>query len=501
IYLSADGSLSSAVLLGSVSNTDVLGSGVQTPMSFDATVPALVDGNYYVIVISDVDDDVFERDGEDNNVGVSDNPIVVRHSDLTVNSVAVMGGGAVLSGSEITVEWEVGNASSGTAGGEWVDRLYLSGDQSKSGDDVYLGELVHSGILEGGQTYPGSLVVELPDGIEGQYFVVVVTDAANQINELSDEGNNVGASEAQAVDLAPYADLRVYDVDGQELLIGDPADITVSWKVINDGTGSGGIDKWVDRVVLSRDGVLGNYDDREIGRFEHDGLMPEGTEYSRTEIMTLPPALEGRFTLFVETDATDMVYEHLDVGANVDEADHPVDVTPIPYADLLVDVVAVDGAGESGGLLQVSWTVSNQGIGVTNKSSWSDQVWLARDEAGTGRINLTSFSHIGSLAVGDDYTRVVDVTLPSYADGRYYVFVTTGGPYEFIYTDNNSRHSGEVEVTYIPPPPIDLTVLVVDGPTAATDGQELDMSWQVKNNGPNDIDGAWYDTLYLAPNG
>ena len=50
------------------------------------------------------------------------------------------------------------------------------------------------------------------------------------------------AAIARGLAYAPYADLLVSDVTCQELLIGDPVDLTVSWTVTNMGTGPRRVD-------------------------------------------------------------------------------------------------------------------------------------------------------------------------------------------------------------------------------------------------------------------
>jgi hypothetical protein len=63
-------------------------------------------------------------------------------------------------------------------------------------------------------------------------------------------------------------------------------------------------------VVLSRDETVGNGDDVVIGNFAHQGVMPAGSEYAESRIITLPAELSGRFHLYVKTDAEEAVYEY-----------------------------------------------------------------------------------------------------------------------------------------------------------------------------------------------
>src|SRR5208337_2702146 len=85
--------------------------------------------------------------------------------------------------------------------------------------------------------------------------------------------------------------------------------------------------------------------------------------------------------------------------------------------------------------------------------------------------------------------------------GTRYIFVQTGGPYQFIYTSGNQGRSAAVQVTYVAPPAVDLDVLSVSGPTTALDSSTALVTWTVENNGPQNASGFWTDSVYLAPDG
>ncbi len=112
----------------------------------------------------------------------------------------------------------------------------------------------------------------------------------------------------------------------------------------------------------------------------------------------------------------------------------------------------------------------------------------------------------GALAVGGDYSRTTEMTIPRDADGENYLFVRTGGPYEFIYNgldDGNQGRSEDLDVIYIPPPPVNLRVTEISlgGLTEANDGTQVEVTWTVRNDGPNDTETGWEDRLYLQSTG
>ena len=64
------------------------------------------------------------------------------------------------------------------------------------------------------------------------------------------------------------------------------------------------------------------------------------------------------------------------------------------------------------------------------------------------------------------------------ANGNVYVVVTTGGPFQFIYTDNDTRVSAAVAASQLPTP--DLVVSSVQAPATAQEGAKFDLTWTVR---------------------
>ena len=283
-------------------------------------------------------------------------------------------------------------------------------------------------------------------------------------------------------------------------LIADPARVTVTWTVTNNGTGAGLTSSWTDNVVLSRDSVAGNGDDIVLGRFTHDGSLAVGASYSRTETMFAPATTSGRFTVFVIADATGVVFENGSEANNVASAGTTLDVMPIPYADLRLTDVTVPATALSGTPLMVTWTVRNDGIGRTDLGAWSDTITIARAADGTGVITNAGFDHIGVLEAGGSYVRTGAVLLPNALSGAVYVIVDTSGPFEFIFNDgSNTATRGPVQVSQSPSP--DLVVTDIAAPPAAHESDTVDITWTVLNNGAARASGTWSDTIFLRKPG
>jgi hypothetical protein len=92
-------------------------------------------------------------------------------------------GGPFLSGQPVTFDYTVTNVGSQpTNTGNWSDKVVLSlntifGDA----DDLTLGVFPHTGVLEPGEFYTAIQTVNLPDGIQGDFYLLVETDTTNAV--------------------------------------------------------------------------------------------------------------------------------------------------------------------------------------------------------------------------------------------------------------------------------------------------------------------------------
>ena len=121
-----------------------------------------------------------------------------------------------MSGTQIDLSWTVQNVGAGaTQAGSWRDRAYLSTDTIRDDTDLLLGSWTRTGALDPGQAYTQNAPVQLPDGLDGTYYILVQTDVNDDVIELSGESNNVTSARAD-VQLSPYADLAVTAPDGAQ---------------------------------------------------------------------------------------------------------------------------------------------------------------------------------------------------------------------------------------------------------------------------------------------
>ncbi|MGV3772119.1 MAG: CARDB domain-containing protein [Verrucomicrobiales bacterium] len=98
-------------------------------------------------------------------------------------------------------------------------------------------------------------------------------------------------------------------------------------------------------------------------------------------------------------------------------------VTDVDLPDLRVTQVTVPLQGITGGSMNVSWIVKNEGIATAN-GPWVDRVYIATSQDGAGLQSVGQFFRTTSVAVGESYERSAIIALP-FNPGNFYLMVIT----------------------------------------------------------------------------
>ena len=239
IYASLSPTLdANAIFLGQFNYTNALASGASYTQTQSVAFPACWSGNYYIYAVADVSNRVNSTACVVNNQAGSTAPLTVNvgpYPDLVVNSVGIPA--SVYAAQSLPVSWTVINTGSATANGPWLDSIYLSSSSTfSSGNSVFLGSYPYNGTLAPGAAYSQTTSFILPDTTHGNFYVFVVTDSTNAVNECQGETNNVtGSSSVLNVPVTLYPDLKVTFVQVPASAYAGQT-INVSWVVTNDGT-------------------------------------------------------------------------------------------------------------------------------------------------------------------------------------------------------------------------------------------------------------------------
>ncbi|MEM9645239.1 MAG: CARDB domain-containing protein, partial [Planctomycetota bacterium] len=483
------------------------------PSDAVARADVLTGGRYYAVILAS------EGSGGRGNylMDVSIQPTSeLNFADLAVASLS--GPTNVQSGETVTFNWTIGNfGAAATPVDTWTDRLVLStNDRYGDDDDIPLALVTHTGSLAISETYDASTSVQIPVGISGTFNLLLRTDATAVVPEFIFEDNNVGISDAP-IEVAPLplADLQTTDVaiSTNETLAGAPVQIT--WNVTNEGDGTtnngtptGVVNVWTDRIVLSLDQIFGNADDVFIEDVVHDGALESGESYSGSWIGALPSSLSNTYYVLVQTDYGPGFGQVLEAATAGDDGEAnntgmggPVAVANQPFPDFIANWEVTPSSGELGRTIDVAWTVTNNasnGNGAAADTTWYDRIILSQDAiVGNGDdVTLRDERQTGPLSLGNSYTDAATVTLPNNFSGDGYLFVVSDARsqvYEFVFEGNNASLGNPINVTAA-----DLQVEATLSTFNSVFGETIPIDFTVTNTGDAPVTALTRNRIYLS---
>ncbi len=472
------------------------------------TLPEGQSGDYYFLVQTDATNLVYEQPLEGNNVGLSAIQVALTPPpDLIVSSVVAPANG--LGSRNFQLSYTVTNAgASRTPQPNWVDEVYLSKDQVLDDSDIQVVSTSLSTTLNAGDSYTNTVNFTAADGLVGRYFVIVVTDARNAVFELNN-ANNSGVSAIATNFSSTPADLLTSSATVTSTAQ-TGGKVRVSYTVVNAGVGDTVANKWSDQVIISKDAVYGNDDDRVLGSLDHSGLLAPGGSYFNSALIDIPMEIAtGDYHIFVVANGSNSVFEAGATANNV-SAPQPLTITQVS-ADLQVTSITAPSTISTRQPFTVNWTVQNTGTAATNLDYVLDAVYLSRTPTLTSdAINIGSLTHLGVVPAGGSYTSSATFTLPVDLSGAYYVIVRTNetprfqsANFEAAPGDANNVTASAGLTTVTPSPVADLAVQSVTAPASIVGGQHFNVSFTVRNLGAAtaDSESSWSDFIYASRDG
>ena len=422
-----------------------------------ADLPAGIDGTKYIYVVLnrnladpydplslDYTTHVFQGPNDDpmQHVGSTTIGVIYREADLVPSGLTASTADPH-AGDTIAVNWSVTNQGTrDTRTNSWADGIYLSSSPSLSLNSPLLGKVAHTGVLAVGASYPGSLSVQLPQGIQGDFYLVLFTDnpgtlslpGSDRVKEYRGEDNNLIAIPLH-VQPAPLADLEVTSVTPQvpHVTAGQPFKVT--WTVTNQG-GADATGSWYEDIYLASDRLLDPQHDLYMDRVTYTGGLKAGASYAETATITAPSNVNGPYYILVQTGPS-LVPNPPQILATLATVRHsgasvqPVLIDQPPPSDLQVASVEIlQSSGRANGTVTIQWTVTNDSANPA-QGIWSDAVYLSQNTSwDLTAIPLGHPQHPGSdpayvLAGGQSYTTSLTTTIPPLAPGDYRAIVRT----------------------------------------------------------------------------
>lgn len=466
---------------------------------------------------------------------VSPGLFVANLPDLVIGTVTAPP--TATSDATIGVTWQVRNPGTGsTSVSSWIERVYLSPDTLLS-QLTSLGDFPNLSYLLAGESYSRSVTVQIPRGISGNYYLVVLVDANNNQPEANEANNRARSTTPTSVTLQNFANLVVTNVGAADLAIAGDS-ISVVWTVKNTGNKVTEVPDWQDQVFLSADSTLTyafgqHYPSGDVIVFadplktvRHQGVLMPGDQYTATGRFALPyPLTEGLYYITIATDWASTpeahfflyhgnVFEHTEELANWRSDATNISLPPTP--DLVVTSLQPPGNVTAGQSAYVTWTVDNIGGGNPPEASWSDRLYISTspDFNAQNATSLGDFLQLSDPPISPGgradtpplgsliypYSKSALVRIPNGYQGTHYFHAFTdvqNGVFENGADSNNVATSLAFNVT-LPPSP-DLRIDFVTSTPTGQAGDSTTVIYQVTNTGSAIASAtSWTDQIQIV---
>ncbi len=453
-----------------------------------------------VVAVVDNTSSYGENDGPSplSNAGLASSTMFYSGKRVKVTATIKNGGGVKIRPTNIT------------------NQLYISTSPDLSeGQALLIGSQTIRIELDPGEQTEEVLSGTIPYEWSGETYFVVVADVGDAVYESANTGNNMKATPTITVLLTPGADFQPQDLRVPEQV--SPAPFDVTYTVKNIGPGVPYVNRWYDKIYISEkstgidDTAIMLWSGEQKGRYKSVGNSEyeyEGDSY--TKAVTIDGTKIKGFSsndlyLYVQVDANDDVYEYDGENNNVVMSQK----ISLVKTDLTAELISIsEDTLASGNTVAFSWLVKNNGsVGLTNahiKDRFYAQV------GNSSQIELAIIENTISIAPGGEKLLHANVNIPTYSSwsGDMNIYVTTNYNKNLTETDFSNNTSASlsryVKLTFNPSPEdiwatgFNLTGYNLHAPQEATPGQQISVSYTIKNTGEYEIPSNVNQEIYIS---
>lgn len=307
--------------------------------------------------------------------------------NIVVADVRVLG--EAVAGQPVRVSWTVANLGDGPTQGTFWNSVRLSADEVFGGNDLFLGQVEHRGVLEPPESYTAEGEFPIPPGVSGPHFLFVSSSVREEPQETRSDNHS-----AVAVTVAsppPDVDLEVSEIlVASSGVLGERAQVT--WSITNHGA-QAAAGRWSDSLYLSRDAAW-DIEDRFIGRFENRPPAPlaPGEEASKSVRPLLGGVMPGEYHVLVRTD----------VYGQIPETDETNNLAP------------------SAGTIAISVPSLELGVPIETLLRGGKELYLEVPDVPEGKTLRVKLDHRSPVMQTELYARHGAVATPGLFDRRFH---------------------------------------------------------------------------------
>ncbi len=275
--------------------------------------------------------------------------------------------------------------------------------------------------------------------------------------------------------------------------------IGIEWVTKNIGSGGTVPGTWYEDIYLSPDPTYNSFDPLLASVSSLNSLNADQS-YAHSADVVIPQGSNGLYYIIIRTDRYNGVKETLD-NNNTTFSASQINIALSPPPDLLVTDITTPLISFSGETINMTYTVSNLGSGITTETIWKDEIRLQPAPGNNNGINtlLATKTHVGALLPDSSYTVSLSVDIPENIFGNYQIQVFTDyklDVFEFASEGNNTLLSDVMEVVLTPP--VDLVPDSLMTPDTMSLYQTYPITFQIKNAGGSAPTVSHSDRYYLS---
>lgn len=455
-------------------------------------VPVVQSGTYYLRLVSNIENTVFESEF-DNNTKEAVIDFTVLPPDLVAVSLEAPQEIVTPPHPWIQVVWEVTNLGPGpdTSPGGWLTMFFSSTDDILDDGDYPAGAFQHTDLLEKGGVYRMTNLVRLSATQSGVYYLFVQVVSSLD----SDTDNNIIVVPITVTvippDLTPIAISLPTSVEGPP----NPV-VTIAWGIENVGPGAT-VGGWGVEIYVSPTSTLNLAAAKAV--FSSPGPVApfqSGERYWATNTARIPVFESGTYYVFlvIENDEAgdeNTSNDSISIAVDFDIAAPELSVLSLQAPDVV-----------SAATFAVTWEVGNSGPGaIPSETTWTDRLYLSVDEIlDPGDVEIAEYLERGPLSFDGGYRRTKNVSLPGGFDGSFHLIYVANDGYKMYEANTNNNHA-IAPITYLAVQP-DLAPFSVAVPTEITGPPRpwVTLVWGVTNQSANPAISSkpWSDNVYFS---
>lgn len=463
----------------------------------------LSSGTYYIYVKVDADNNVYEHEGEENNVIMS-GPIRIVQPDLSAELISVSAD-TLISEQEVIFTWKLKNTGAGDIkNAKITDSFYATVNQTAT-NGTLIGTAENTVSIAAGSEKTLRSTVKVPknSSLDGLRYLYMATNTQNTLAEESSQNNKSSVIRSWCKYTTEPV-VVIPNVRGANLYISDLVVngsmkagefVTLTYIARNNGDVDLAASEATQEVFFS-DSYNFNANNaskceitKQIGSVS--GLKA-GKAVNISLTFKVPSIYGGRKSLHVVADRANAFREKKTsdnyLSTQVYLNGNLPDLEVTSYS--MRDTVMTSQQGE------LTFTVTNTGEWDAKKSN--TRVYLSADNTYDYKdLELVSLS-LGALSKGATVEQQASFSISDKKAGSWYLIIRldAGNQLTELNTDNNYK---AIPITVVQSPLPDLMVNSLETDSLPTSGQPMTIRTSVSNIGKSIThSNKWSDTYYLS---